>query len=370
MQVKSQRNRRSVQHSNQLFLRQMNATLNRKLKSIRHHLVIQQSAMQQHLMKMIQDGSEQGMDNQDRTDRVDPPPRILYKQLKVLLITPSVDREGSSNSILIEQSLRHLVQHIHEIKTIQPLADHMAAQEWDLILMLDGEDILPNQSLEALRTSSAQKAIWLSDQSGVKQMESILPSFHFIFTQNSAHIPFYRHVDHITCHEIPFPPNPAVFCPQVVGRAYESDVYIIGDAHPGSCLFALASHTLLSDKKVRVEGQGWERFGSFVPVQPYEDREKLYNGTKIVVQDNSSARQVMEVAACGTFQLISASSSRPANLDDFQQYTSLEELVQKLSYYWDNVDQRRLAASQALSYMKYNQSYLHKSLQLLDMIFQ
>lgn len=369
MPAKSQKSRSPVQHPNQVYLRQMNATLNRKLKSIRHHLVAQQSDLQQNLMKMIQDGKEQSNDIKDSGKVLDSP-RVQYKQLKVLLITPVMEREDSANSILIEQSLRHLVQQINGIKTIQPLADHTAAHELDLILLLDGEDALSNQNLEVLRTSSAKKAIWLADQSDVKQMESIIPVFDYVFTQHSAHIPSYQRMGNVSCHEIPFPPNPIVFCPQVVGREYESDVYIIGDANSDSCLYTLAKHAWLSDKRVRVEGEGWEEFGAFVPVKSYEIREKLYNGAKIIVQDNSSAKRIMEVAACGTFQLIAASSSGPANMEDFQRYATFEELVQKLGHYWDHVDQRRLAASRALSYITYNQSYLHKSLQLMDIIFQ
>ncbi|NUU56498.1 glycosyltransferase family 1 protein [Paenibacillus taichungensis] len=367
--TKSRKNRRTVQHPNKVYLRQINATLNRKLKSIQHHLVVQQSDLQQHLMKIIQDGKEQTVESKD-SRAVSDSPRVQYKQLNVLLITPAMERESSANSILIEQSLRHLVQHVNEIKTIQPVADHTSGQQLDLILVLHGEDVLSNQNLEAMSASSAKKAIWLSDQSDLKQMESIIPFFDYVFTPNSADIPSDQHMGNVSCHELPFPPNPTVFCPQVVGREYESDVYIIGDAHPGSCLYALANHAWLWDKKVRVEGEGWKDFGAFVPVQPHELREKLYNGSKLVVQDNSSARRIMEVAACGTFQLVSAASSGPENTDAFKRYATIEELVQKLGHYWDHVEQRRLAASQALSYMKYNQSYLHKCLQLMDIIFQ
>jgi spore maturation protein CgeB len=349
-----------------VYLRKINATLNRKLKSIQHHLVVQQSDLQQHLMKIIQDGKEQSMESKD-SRIVSDFPRVQYKQLNVLLITPVMESDSSANSVLIEQSLRHLVQHVNEIKTIQPVSDHTSGQQLDLILVLHGEDVLSNQNLEAMSASSAKKAIWLTEQSDLKQMESIIPFFDYVFTQNSARTPS---MGNVSCHELPFPPNPTVFCPQVVGREYESDVYIIGDAHPGSCLFVLATHAWLSDKKVRVEGKGWEGFGAFVPVQPHELREKLYNGSKLVVQDNSSARRIMEVAACGTFQLISASSNAPANTDAFQRYATFEELAQKIGKYWGHVEQRRLAASQALSYMKYNQSYLHKSLQLMDIIFQ
>lgn len=79
----------------------------------------------------------------------------------------------------------------------------------------------------------------------------------------------------------------------------------------------------------------------------------------------------MEIATCGTFQLIgpSLNQSNMVDLGIFQQYTSGEELIQKFEYYWQNIDARRLAASHALAYMKYNQSHLQKTLRLLDIIF-
>ncbi|MGF9695990.1 glycosyltransferase family protein [Paenibacillus sp. MABNR03] len=361
MQVKSQKNKLSVQHPNQRLLRQMNATLNRKLKSIQHHLTIQQRDLQQHLMKILQDGH--------RPPKVDPP-KVVYKQLNVLLITPCMDREISSMSVLLEQSLRHLVKNIYEIKTIQPIETYLDASNTDLILLLGGEEALPEENIEALRASPIKKAIWLSDPSGVKHLESVISLFDYVFTQDAANIPSYQRMGNALCYEVPFPPNPNVFYPQTARKHHESDVYIIGDAQPGSGLFEFANHALLSGKKVRVEGKGWKRYGAFIPVQAHEDREWLYNGAKIVIQDNSSIRSMLEVAACGTFQLISISSTVDPDTDVFQSYNSLEQLVEKFDYYWNQVDQRRLAASRAMAYVKYNHSYFQKSLQLLDRIFR
>ncbi len=361
MQIKSQKNKLSVQHPNRWLLRQMNATLHRKLKLIQHHLTVQQTDLQQHLMKILEDGNRQSKDVL---------PQVVYKQLNVLIITPYMDRELSSIAVHVEQSLRHLVKSIHEIKVIQPLGAYLNTFQTDLIIVLGGEEALPEESIEALRISPIKKAIWLSDQSGVKDLGSVMTIFDYVFTQDPANITFYQRMGDALCYEVPFPPNPNVFYPQTARKQDESDVYIIGDAQPGSCLFAFANHVLLSGKKVRVEGDGWKQYGAFIPVQADEKREWLYNGTKIVIQDNSSIRSMMEVAACGTFQLNSSSSSAGLDTDVFISYDSLEQLVEKFDYYWNQVDQRRLAASRAMTYVKYNHSYLQKSLQLLDRIFR
>ncbi len=97
----------------------------------------------------------------------------------------------------------------------------------------------------------------------------------------------------------------------------------------------------------------------------------LYNGTKLVIHSGASIKHMMEIAACGTFQLIgsSANQSNLVDLSIFQQFASCEELIQKFEHYWQSIDARRLAASHALAYMKYNQSHLQKTLRLLDIIF-
>ncbi|MFK0521559.1 hypothetical protein ACINKY_05050 [Paenibacillus illinoisensis] len=346
-----------------MLIRQMNATLNRKLKSIQHQLTAQQADLQQHLMETLQDVIHPPKEV---------PPDIVYKQLNVLFITPCNDRASSSISIIVEQSLRHLVKSIYEMKAIQPVGPYLERSKTDLVLVLGGEEgeILPEESMEALRTSPVKKALWLTDLSGVKHSKSFISIFDYVFTQKAENIPTYGRMSNARCYEVPFPPNPNVYYPQSVLKQDESDVYIIGDAQPGSSLVELANHALLSGKVVRVEGKGWKRFGSFIPVHAHEDRAALYNGSKMVIQDNSPVRSVLEVAACGTFQLNSITTNRNLDTDVFQSYNSQEELIEKFDFYWNRVDQRRLAASRAMAYVTYNHSYLQSSLQLLDRIFR
>ncbi|MDR6716742.1 hypothetical protein [Paenibacillus sp. 2003] len=362
MQVKSTKKKRSVHDANRLFLKQMNVVLNRKLKSMRKHMEVQQLELNQQWLKMIKVGSIP-------TREV---PKVIYKELNVLLITPCNDREMSSHCVLIEQSLKHLVRNVNEIKYIESVSACLSSYDVDLIMVIGSEENLPDENITALRTSTMKKAIWLSADQHVIQSETILPIFDHVFTQHSTQISdVQHHMGSTGSHELLMPPDPHIFCPQAVPPEYESDVYIIGDAEPDGIVTAIAKSGLLNNKNVRVDGKGWAQLGDFYPVRRHEARQILFNGSKLVIHSGESIKNVMEIAACGTFQLIgpSVNQSNGIDLSNFQQYNSCEELTQKFEHYWQSVDARRLAASHALAYMKYNQSHLQKTLRLLDIIF-
>lgn len=329
---------------------------------MRKHMEVQQLEMNQQWLKMMQVGSVPAREV----------PKVIYKELNVLLVTPCNDRVMSSHCVLIEQSLKHLVKNVNEIKYIESVSACLSSYDVDLIMVIGSEENLPDENITALRTSTLKKAIWLSPHQHVNQRESILPLFDHVFTQHSSQISDdQHHMGSTVNHELLMPPNPHLFCPQVVPQEYESDVYIIGDAEPDSIVTAFAKSGLLDNKKVRVDGKGWAQIGDFYPVHKNEARQMLYNGSKLVIHTGESIKNVMEIASCGTFQLIgtSVNQSNVIDLSNFQQYTSCEELIQKFEHYWQSIDARRLAASHALAYMKYNQSHLQKTLWLLDIIF-
>lgn len=361
MQVRSIKKNRSVHDANQLFLRQMHAVLNRKLKSMRKHMAVQQLDLKQQWLKMMQ---EEHASNRVKS-------KVIYKELNVLLITPCNDREMSSHCVLIEQSLKHLVRHVNEIKYIESVSASLSAMEVDLILIVGSDEQLPNENITALKESTTKKAIWLSPNQNGSQSDAILPWFDHVFVQHSWSISDQQHLAGSALNELLMPPDPHIFCPQAIPPEYESDVYIIGDAEPDGIVTAIAKSGLLNNKNVRVDGKGWAQLGDFYPVRRHEARQILFNGSKLVIHSGESIKNVMEIAACGTFQLIgpSLNQSNGIDLSNFQQYNSCEELTQKFEHYWQSVDARRLAASHALAYMKYNQSHLQKTLRLLDIIF-
>ncbi|WFR61407.1 hypothetical protein P9222_23585 [Paenibacillus amylolyticus] len=360
--MKSVKKNRSVHDANQLFLRQMHGVLNRKLKSMRKHMAEQQLELKQQWLKMMQ---EEHASNRVKS-------KVIYKELNVLLITPCNDREMSSHCVLIEQSLKHLVRHVNEIKYIESVSASLSAMEVDLILIIGSDEQLPNENITALKESTVPVAIWLSPNQNGSQSDAILPWIDHVFVQHSwSMIDHQQHLAGSARNELLMPPDPHIFCPQAVPSEYESDVYIIGDAEPDSMVTTLATSGLLNDKMVRVDGKGWAPLGDFNPVHSQEARQMYYNGSKIVIHSGESIKHVMEIAACGTFQLIgpSANQSNVVDFSFFQQFASCEELLQKFEHYWQSIDARRLAASHALAYMKYNQSHLQKTLRLLDIIY-
>lgn len=362
MQVKSIKKNRSVPDANQLFLKQMHAVLNKKLKSMRKHMAVQQLDLKQQWLKMMQE--------EYASSRVKS--KVIYKELNVLLITPCNDREISSHCVLIEQSLKHLVRHVNEIKYIESVSAILSTMEVDLILIVGSDESFPSDNITALKASASKKAIWLSPNQNVNQRDAILPWFDHVFVQNSWSMSDHQHHQGGRAPiELLMPPDPHIFCPQTVSPEYESDVYIIGDAEPDSILTTFSKSGLLDNKKVRVDGKGWAQIGDFYPVHRSEARQMLYNGSKLVIHSGESIKNVMEIAACGTFQLIgpSVNQSNVIDLSKFHLFNSCEELIQKFEHYWQSIDARRLAASHALAYMKYNQSHLQKTLRLLDIMF-
>ncbi|MEK4661094.1 hypothetical protein MHH93_04315 [Priestia sp. FSL H7-0729] len=329
---------------------------------MRKHMAVQQLDLKQQWLKMMQE--------EHASSRVKS--KVIYKELNVLLITPCNDREMSSHCVLIEQSLKHLVRHVNEIKYIESVAASLSAMEVDLILIVGSDEHLPNENITALKASTAKKAIWLSPNQNGSQSDAILPWFDHVFVQHSWSISDHQqHLAGSALNELLMPPDPHIFCPQAVPPEYESDVYIIGDAVPDGIITTFAKSGLLDNKNVRVDGKGWTPLGDFYPVLKHEARQMLYNGTKLVIHSGASIKHMMEIATCGTFQLIgsSANQSNLVDLSIFQQFASCEELIQKFEHYWQSIDARRLAASHALAYMKYNQSHLQKTLRLLDIIF-
>lgn len=209
-QVKSAKKKRSVHDTNRLFLRQMNVVLNRKLKSMRKHMEVQHLELNQQWLKMMQVGSIPAREV----------PKVIYKELNVLLITPCNDREMSSHCVLIEQSLKHLVRNVNEIKYIESVSACLSSYDVDLIMVIGSGENLPDENITALRTSTVKKAIWLSADQQVNQSETILPIFDHVFTQQSTQISDdQHHMGSTGSHELFMPPDPHIFCPQAVPRS-------------------------------------------------------------------------------------------------------------------------------------------------------
>lgn len=91
----------------------------------------------------------------------------------------------------------------------------------------------------------------------------------------------------------------------------------------------------------------------------------------MIIQWEPVQRRVFEAAACGVFQLVEATEDlfkyMSASIDVIP-FQTASELGTRLTYFAEQVDQRRIIASQALWGTHYDYSSLHLVIELLQII--
>lgn len=129
---------------------------------------------------------------------------------------------------------------------------------------------------------------------------------------------------------------------------------------------------LMEGRKVVALGEGWEKYGRIMPIRREGNLQEYYNGADIIINWQPSQRQVLEMCACGKFLL---AEDHP-NLygftnpgEDLIVFRHAEDLCEKLQYYLEQPDQRRMIATRALWRSKYDYSCLQMVMKLLEAAF-
>ncbi|MFD7522932.1 glycosyltransferase family protein [Paenibacillus chitinolyticus] len=350
----------SKQASNKWILNELKKPLNKKVQPVKSAMSVNRPDAWNELTLLRDAGS------------LDNPKKRPYKLMNLLLVAPGHPMPGAPNEMLLEVHLKHLVRNVTVIKHTASLAEQLTRPDLDLILILGGEEPLSDESAGALKNTPVRKVLWLSDNEKPFDLDSRTVSlFDYIFTQKMAHISVYRALQCRNCACLPYASDTDIYFPRPVKNRYKSDLLLIGHAEPESILYSFVFKDLPADEKVRVCGRGWEPFPSLIIIPPDEDLAAYYNGARIVINCSGSIVRTLEVAACGTFQLIQQHSELTPFLEtgDWHTFQTQDELADKFLYYRENIDHRRLAASKALADNKYNHSSLQKGIQLLDLVF-
>ncbi|GAF08373.1 DUF3880 domain-containing protein [Paenibacillus pini] len=238
----------SNEPQNKLIINQVKRTLNEKLNEKLNPLLDAISLYQSNVqsgMLLMQDFYK----TQDRR-------KVFYKRLNLLLVVPTLKISNTLNEIILEEQLRHLVKNVHAVKYAHHLEECLSQQEFDLILVLGSEEKLPTESLNILKQSNIKKAVWLSDERGVTEVEwQLAPLFDYVFTQSTANIPAYKALQCKHCHYMPFASNTSIYFPKAVESRYQSDVLLIGDIRLNTVLRACIQSEVLSGKKVVSYGE-------------------------------------------------------------------------------------------------------------------
>lgn len=296
------------------------------------------------------------------------------KHLKVLLLVPLKVNDKMPNIRLIKDQFRYLVKEVLVIKYQHKLDEYLSRFQPDLILALGSETMFPEENLAALKTSTVPKAIWMADTAGLGIVERKLALlFDYIFTQNRSNLFYYEGLLGKHSSYLSYVADTDIYFPRRVESRFKSDILILGDFSKNNLLQSLAQSQWLTDLKVIGYGNGVENFSDFTPLTSSKHLSSYYNGTRMVINFSGSLQQVMEVSACGIFQMI----QEHTNLDGYLtaqhgliSFATFNQLTDLIHYYSSHSDERRLAASQALEKNKYSYSYMQQGLTLLKRIFE
>ncbi|MEW9702188.1 DUF3880 domain-containing protein [Paenibacillus sp. SI8] len=301
------------------------------------------------------------------------PARVIYKQLRILLMSAlSVDTDWLTEHI-IKEGLRHQVKEVVSMPANQDLSDALSQLNPDLLLVLGSEEPIAAHHLRALETATVSKAIWLSDDVNVMETtKQTAALFDFVFTQNVDHIPQYEHAGCKNVSYLPFAADHTVFHPKHVDEAYQSDVLLIGDAKSIQSEQIQGILSIISNKKIFAAGNGWEAYDPILTIQSNAPLQEYYNGAGIILNWQPSQRQILEISACGAFQFVEEhpNVNRMMNPDeDVITFRTATDLCVKLEYYMNQADQRRIVATRALMGSKYDYSFSQMITKLLDAVF-
>lgn len=367
------------QAPDKFFLNQVTRRINRKLRPVIEAISSYQASIQNGvaLLQTMQETQEkqERQEKQDKQDKQENQEKrkVRYKQLALLLVVPESSGPLGCNEALLEDGFRHLVKEVHTVRRAQGLAEPIRQYAPDLILFMDDGTDIAEDDAAALHQYAGCTAVWLSDRQGSSESQRRLaPMFDCVFTQSAALIPIYHRAQGPSYAHLPFGADTSIYYPRHVPERYASDVLLIGDANSNGLLASFARSGALANLRVRVFGEGWERFDGWLRVPSADALADYANGAKLVVNGSASAQRVLEIAACGTFQLVQAHAELAPLTDAGDHLTifrSEAELAEQLEHFLAHADARRLAATRALLYQKYHCSYLQNAVRLLDAIF-
>lgn len=298
---------------------------------------------------------------------------LEMKQMKILLLVPSQTGDKTPNVRLIKDQLRHLVKEVLVIKYPHNLEDYLGRFQPNLILALGSETTFPEENTPALKASTVPKAVWMADSISITRSERNLALlFDYIFTQREVNLTYYSGLRGKHSSYLPYAADTDLYYPRRVNKCYHSDVLILGHFRVDSVLPTLAHSDLFRGLKVMAYVSGWEPAKEFINITHSNDMSKYYNGARMVIHCTSSVQQIMEVAACGVFQLVEDHLNLHHFLlaqDDLIRFHSFSELVDHFKYYSTHSEKRRISASRTLQEIKYHHSYTQHCIHLLKRIF-
>lgn len=282
------------------------------------------------------------------------------QQLRVALLFLLADDEWETEQFLTEQ-IRLLAHDILQCKRAVDVQSCLPVFQPDFLLVVGGcSSRISDEEREALANLRLPKLIWLNDGGMTNEAARELACCcDRVFTQNPSYVPYYLHGGCRSVQVLPFPANPDIYFPIFTGKAYYSDLLVIGDATPERVQILKGSLSQLEGSKVLGTGVGWEQECPQVLPISSDQLHRYYNGANIVLHFGVGQRpqRLFEIAACGAFQLAEDHPVIYPFLNpgkDIATFHTPEEFNTQLVYYLNNPEFKRKMATVALEGSKYH----------------
>ncbi|HGE5778931.1 MULTISPECIES: CgeB family protein [Bacillus] len=327
------------------------------------------------------------------------PSQDKFKNLIIIFVSSEYDVPYWPLEQGIIDSLKKVVRELHVVSPKQDLLRVSQKVKPDLVLVFSGFK-LPYYQVEMLKSIGIKTAVWMTDDPYViDQSKKIAPYYDFVFTQEINCISFYKSIGCQNVYHLPLAADPNVFYPKDVDEKYKTDILFIGVAFSNRVKIFDEIAGYLASKNTLISGVGWKSLKNYHLLQQRinanhwlspEETANYYNGAKVVlnlhrshddltINKNSEKIEALslnprtfEISACGVFQL---TDIRP-DLSEFYKpgydidtYHTPKELIEKIEYYLENEQERKMIASRALNRVQNEHTFSHRILELLGIVF-
>ncbi|KAF9119562.1 hypothetical protein BGX30_003764 [Mortierella sp. GBA39] len=295
-----------------------------------------------------------------------------YRDMKVFYIPQGFHAIDQGISAALSSLVRECI--VVEAPKMLELAQK---ERPDLILVLNGLHVFPENHLEDIRRVRAmgiKTAVWFVDD------------------------PYFSEDTAAACtavHYLPLAVNVDMFKPLRCGPEHLYDICFIGNAFWNRVAIFDELAPFLRDKNVLIAGGFWERLSQqdllgrsvrlgFIPP---EETVRYYNGSKVVInihrpdewgQDNRNSHRISgksinprtyEINACGAMQITDIREDltnyyRPGY--DIETFTSPEELKNKINYYLEHEEERRIMAARGLYTTRQEHTFISRMRTFLE----
>ncbi|GFN31011.1 CgeB family protein [Paenibacillus xylaniclasticus] len=300
----------------------------------------------------------------------------------------------------IIHALQEAAAELHVVEASR-MAEQALLIRPDFVLVLNGLHVFPDDHLtqvDTIRAAGIRTIIWFADDPYVTEdTVMIAPHYDTVLTHEMSTVSLYREIGCTDVHYLPLAVHPLLFRPMPVGRQYQSDVCFIGQAFWNRVAIFDAIAEQLEGLKVFIAGGLWDRLTQYDRLSrfirhgwlPVEESVAYYNGARIVINlhrtteagaDNKNTHQypglsinprTYEISACGTLQLTDVrddltSYYRPGY--ELDTYRDAIELGEKIKFYLEHEDARRVIAIRGLARTLRDHTYSSRIDQLMQLL--